>query len=112
MAALRPASGLRKAQFRVPGSGDGSDGGSDGGVVFYPFAPGRGGSTEASLARWYLQFGEAGTGPRSRCRTSPSWAPFSRPNRAGSSSVWWRRGSWRQPRPRGLRRMVSEAFER
>ncbi len=51
---LAPASAMRKAQFRVPGSGRGSDGG----VVFYHFAPGRGGSTEANIERWYLQFSE------------------------------------------------------
>ncbi len=45
---------MRKAQFRVPGD----DGGSDGGVVFYHFAPGRGGTTEANIERWYLQVSE------------------------------------------------------
>ncbi len=55
---LAPTSAMRKAQFRVPGSDVGSDSGSDGGVVFYHFAPGRGGTTEANIERWYLQFSE------------------------------------------------------
>ena len=43
---------MRKAQFRV--SGHGSHG--DGVVIFYHFAPGRGGSTEANIERWRRQF--------------------------------------------------------
>ncbi len=48
---LATASAMRAAQFRVPGGEEG-----DGAVVFYHFAPGRGGTTAANIERWYLQF--------------------------------------------------------
>jgi hypothetical protein len=51
---VAPPSAMRKAQFRVPAL----TGGRDGTVVFYRFAPGAGGSTEANIARWRGQFAE------------------------------------------------------
>ncbi len=48
-----PPNPMRKAMFRVP-----NPDGNDGAVTFYHFGPGRGGSAEANIERWYRQFKE------------------------------------------------------
>jgi hypothetical protein len=45
-----PSSGMRKAQYRVPGEG------GDAECVVYYFGPGQGGSAEDNAARWVGQF--------------------------------------------------------
>ena len=48
-----PASSMRKAQFEIPVKGDNNESAS---VVVYYFGPNQGGSVEANLKRWELQF--------------------------------------------------------
>ena len=47
-----PTSSMRKAQYRLPGSG----GAADASLVVYNFGAGGGGGVEANLARWAGQF--------------------------------------------------------
>ena len=56
----KPASSMRKAQYRIPGK----NGGGDAELAVFNF-PGTGGSTDANIQRWYGQFKHAdgqGTG--------------------------------------------------
>jgi hypothetical protein len=48
-----PSSGMRKAQYRVPGAA------GDGELVVFQFAPGQGGDVRANAERWASQFTDA-----------------------------------------------------
>src|SRR3954449_4134549 len=52
---VQPASPMRKAQLRVPGTkaGESAD------VVFFYFGAGDGGGTQANIDRWFAQFKDA-----------------------------------------------------
>jgi hypothetical protein len=56
-AAETPSSGMRRAQYRIPGSA-----GAGECVVFY-FGPGQGGEAQANAARWASQFKRADGSP-------------------------------------------------
>ncbi|HUF64000.1 MAG TPA: hypothetical protein VMN36_18115 [Verrucomicrobiales bacterium] len=51
---LKPASPMRKAEFKAPGK----EGEEAGEVAFFFFGEGKGGSVEANVERWYGQFEE------------------------------------------------------
>lgn len=57
--AEKPKNMMRKAQYKLPGEGDGQDGEV---VVFY-FGPGQGGDNESNIQRWVGQFSKADGSP-------------------------------------------------
>src|SRR5262245_24285100 len=58
--AEKPSSEMRRAQYRVPGSGGDAEC-----VVFY-FGPGQGGDPAANVARWMSQFEDPEGAPKTR----------------------------------------------
>jgi hypothetical protein len=59
-----PSSAMRKAQYRVPGSG------GDGECLVFYFGPGQGGDAEANAVRWASQFMQPdGTNPVDKMKT-------------------------------------------
>ncbi len=51
-----PSSGMRKAQYRLPGAAE--DGAEDAELVVYYFGPSSGGTVEANVERWASQFSQ------------------------------------------------------
>lgn len=54
-----PSSGMRRAQYALPGQG----GAGDASLVVFYFGPGQGGSVQANLERWFGQFEQPDGGP-------------------------------------------------